>query len=290
MPGKSDAVWPSVALKKLVGDRVDVTDVDLKKGFEANFGPRVRCRAIVLNSQRKAQEVWEKARDNSTVENFGALAEAYSIEAGSRALKGEVPPIQKHGGQPLLEKEAFALEEGELSGIIQTAGDNFVILLCEGRTKPVQVDFEEVREQLHEELYEKKLRRIAREAIKPAKSLRGVRLLGVLAANAGFTSLASVNSGGVPGTVSVLSTGNSFFVSADAPSAFTTAPSGGDANVDFSVRYLGSGATTIADTAGTTPTRVNAGVTLLTVNLTAEKSSGTFPAGAYLTEAVVRCE
>ena len=113
---------------------------------------------------------------------------------------------------------------------------------------------------------------------------------GVLAANAGFTSLASVNSGGVPGTVSVLSTGSSFFVSADAPSAFTTAPSGGDANVDFSVRYQGSGATTIADTAGTTPTRVNAGVTLLTVNLTAEKSSGTFPAGAYLTEAVVRCE
>src|SRR5690606_9683733 len=41
-----DAVWPSVALKKLVGGSVEVSQDDLRKGFEANYGPRVRCRAI----------------------------------------------------------------------------------------------------------------------------------------------------------------------------------------------------------------------------------------------------
>jgi parvulin-like peptidyl-prolyl isomerase len=152
-----DEVWPSVALKKLVGDNVQITQEDLKKGYEANYGPKVRCRAIVLNNQRRAQEVWEKARENPTVKNFGDLAEQYSIEASSRSLRGEVPPIQQNGGQPFLEKEAFSLKPGELSGIVQV-GDTYVILLCEGYTKPIDTSFEEVKDLLYRDIHEKKLR------------------------------------------------------------------------------------------------------------------------------------
>ena len=152
-----DSVWPSVALRKLVGDNVQVTDEDLKRGFEANYGPRVTCLAIVLGDMRRAQEVWQKAKDNPSREYFGELAEQYSVEPGSRALRGEVPPIQKHGGQPNLEKEAFLLAEGELSGIVMVGPSKFVILRCEGLTKPVDVNFEQVREQIHAEIYQKKL-------------------------------------------------------------------------------------------------------------------------------------
>ncbi|HEY2147467.1 MAG TPA: peptidyl-prolyl cis-trans isomerase, partial [Pirellulales bacterium] len=56
-----DAVWPSVALRKLVGD-VAVSKDDLDRGFIANYGPRVRCRVIMMTNQRRAQEVWEMAR------------------------------------------------------------------------------------------------------------------------------------------------------------------------------------------------------------------------------------
>src|SRR5690606_15777755 len=101
-----------------------------------------------------AQEVWEKARANNTRENFGDLAQQYSVEASSRSLRGEVKPIQKHGGQPLLEKEAFSLQPGELSGIVQVA-DKFVILRCDGYTEPVKVTFDEVRPMLFEDLREK---------------------------------------------------------------------------------------------------------------------------------------
>ena len=152
-----DVVWPVVALKKLVGDAVQVTEEDLQKGYEANYGPRVRCRAIVLNQQRRAQEVWELARENPTAENFGNLAEKYSIEASSRSLRGEIPPIQRYGGQPQIEKEAFSLQPGELSSIIQV-GDKFVILFCEGYTEPTRFEFDEVRDLIYEDLYEKKLR------------------------------------------------------------------------------------------------------------------------------------
>ena len=154
---RNDAVWPTVALKKLVGDDIKITQEELDKGFQANFGPRVRCRAIVVNNLRRAQEVWELARRKPTVENFGNLAEAYSIEPGSQALRGEVPPIQRHGGQPLLEQAAFALKPGDLSEIIQV-GDKWVILLCEGYTKPIDVDQARVQPEIERDLFEKRQR------------------------------------------------------------------------------------------------------------------------------------
>ena len=88
---------------------------------------------------------------------FGDLAEEYSIEPTSKSLRGEVPPIRRYGGQPQLEDVAFELQPGELSGIIQL-GDKFVILKCEGRTEPVDVNPQEVREILHQDIFEKKLR------------------------------------------------------------------------------------------------------------------------------------
>lgn len=153
---RSDVIWPMVTLKKLAGDKVEVTEEDLHKGYEANYGPRVRCLAIVLNNQRRAQKVFEMARKNNTTEAFGELASEYSIEPGSQATHGEVPAIKKHGGQPKLEAEAFSLKPGEISGVIQV-GDKFVILRCEGFTKAANVDFASVRAEIDRDLREKKL-------------------------------------------------------------------------------------------------------------------------------------
>lgn len=152
-----DAVWPSAALKKLSASTVQVTEKDIRKGFEANYGERVRCRAIVLPTMRRAQEVWDKARRNPSIEYFGDLAEEYSIEPTSKALRGEVPPIQRFGGQTQLEETAFKLQEGQLSGIVQV-GDKFLILRCEGRTQPMNIKEDEVRDILSRDIYEKKLR------------------------------------------------------------------------------------------------------------------------------------
>jgi parvulin-like peptidyl-prolyl isomerase len=152
-----DSVWPSAALKKLTGNSVKVMPDDLDKGFQANYGERVRCRAIVLGNMRKAQEVWGKARQNTSMDYFSDLAEEYSVEPSSKALRGEVPPIRRHGGQPQLEDVAFELKPGELSGVIQL-GDKFVILKCEGRTQPVEVNQQEVQAILREDIFEKKLR------------------------------------------------------------------------------------------------------------------------------------
>jgi parvulin-like peptidyl-prolyl isomerase len=152
-----DSVWPSAALKKLTHGSIQVSEDDLQKGYAANYGERVRCRAIVLGNMRRAQEVWAKARQNPSMDFFGDLAEQYSIEPQSKALRGEVPPIRKFGGQPELEDVAFELTKDELSGIIQL-GDKFVILKCEGRTDGVEVKPQDVHDVLYQDIFEKKLR------------------------------------------------------------------------------------------------------------------------------------
>ena len=113
---------------------------------------------------------------------------------------------------------------------------------------------------------------------------------GVMSASTDFTNLSSTNSGGVAGTIAVLSTGTAFKVSAIAPTAFTTSPVGGGDAVLFNALYQGTGATSIGSTPGATATTLNTGLTNLSVNLNAQKSSGTFPGGAYATEVIVRCE
>ena len=88
-----------------IRDRVEVTPEDLNKGFEANFGPRVEVLWIESNDHRKALKIWNMASANPTREYFGELAHQYSIDPASMSNYGVVPPIQKHGGRPELERK-----------------------------------------------------------------------------------------------------------------------------------------------------------------------------------------
>jgi parvulin-like peptidyl-prolyl isomerase len=154
----ADSVWPSVALKKLVEDDIQLTEEDLKQGFESSFGPRAEVLAIVLSDQRTAQKVWEMARDNPTEPFFAKLAEQYSVEPVSASNQGKVPPIRKHGGQPAIEREAFSLKPGQRSAIISTGGKH-VLLWCQGFTEPIVTDPSEVKEELIRDLTETKMAR-----------------------------------------------------------------------------------------------------------------------------------
>ena len=152
-----DEVWPTVATKKLVQDSVAVTDEDMQKGFEANFGPRVEVLVIVSNDHRQALKVWNMASVNPTADYFGKLANQYSIEPASKNNFGQVPPIQKHGGRVELEKEALNLKPGEISKVVQV-GEHWVIMYCQGLTDPVVPDLDAVKDELYKNILEKKLR------------------------------------------------------------------------------------------------------------------------------------
>ncbi len=112
---------------------------------------------------------------------------------------------------------------------------------------------------------------------------------GVLATSTDFTKLDSREAAGVSGAVAIVNTGP-FSVSAEAPSAFTIAPAGGDDNVSFQAFYTASGATTAGETLGSVATPLATGITNLEVDLEAAKTGGVFAQGAYAAEVLVRCE
>ncbi|MBR5626019.1 MAG: peptidyl-prolyl cis-trans isomerase [Thermoguttaceae bacterium] len=151
---RSDIVWPSLALKKLSEGLVKITDEDIQKSFEANYGSQVQCLGIVVGDERRARDVWQKARtlpekNGESVEKvFGDLAAEYSTEPDSRQMRGHMPPIIKNGGYPKLEDEAFSLKPGDLSSVIQIDPSTFVILYCQEIIPPKDVTLDDVRDEI----------------------------------------------------------------------------------------------------------------------------------------------
>jgi hypothetical protein len=78
-----------------------------------------------------------------------------------------------------------------------------------------------------------------------------------------------------------------FSISAPAPAAFLSAPSGAADNMTFASIFRINGG---ADLPGNTPVMVANGSKTIQVDLTATKSSGIFPAGSYQAQVTVRCE
>lgn len=113
---------------------------------------------------------------------------------------------------------------------------------------------------------------------------------GTLVASADYQTLSSTEAGGVSGSATILATGMGFQVSTGAPTAFVSSPAGGDDSVTFASSYSASGVTTLTDVVGSITSPLGIGLTNLSVDLTATKSAGTFPAGNYTAEVTVTCE
>ena len=155
MQYQRDVIWPMLALKKIAGNKVDVTEVDLQKAFESAYGERVIAKMIMMDNFRKITDIWSQAKKDPN--NFEKLAQDHSIEPNSRAMGGTIPPIRKHGGNQELEDKAFTLKPGEISPVVQVGPSRYVILKCEGRTEPhVKAMTPEIRKELYEALVEEK--------------------------------------------------------------------------------------------------------------------------------------
>ncbi|MBM79436.1 MAG: peptidylprolyl isomerase [Planctomycetaceae bacterium] len=156
---RRDVIWPMLALRKLAVEEVTVSERDIEKAFLRNYGRRVRARMIMLGNLRHANEVWKQV--DLRPDDFELLARKHSIEPNSRALDGAIPPIPMYSGSAEIEKVAFKLKQGEVSGIIHIGMNRYVILKCEGYTDPVPVNKEQVRAVLHQEIMKEKVQESA---------------------------------------------------------------------------------------------------------------------------------
>lgn len=192
-----DIIWPMLALKKLAGTDVQVTQDDMQKTFIRDYGKMVKARMIMLDRFRTAQEIYEKARRDP--DSFPDLAREHSIEPNSRALGGQIPHIRRYSGNETLENAAFKLKPGDVSGILEVEHGHYVILKCEGFTEPVVNDIAQVQDQLYEQVKEEKVQEAVAKVFERLKTdaridnyLTGSSTVGGVQQTSGFRTPASV--------------------------------------------------------------------------------------------------
>ena len=152
---RQSVIFPMIALKKLAGAEIDISEKEVKEAFYRNYGPRVKARMIMFDNQRRATDRYAELEKDP--DRFEELASKHSIDPSSRALGGQIPPIPRYNGNPDLEKAAFKLKMNEISAVIEVAPSRYVILKCEGRTEMAVTDIEQVKDSLVEDLKESKI-------------------------------------------------------------------------------------------------------------------------------------
>ncbi len=158
-----DVIWPMLALKKLAGKEVKISREMMQKAYADAYGPKARCKMIMLDNHRRAQEVWDECRRHP--EDFERLAQEHSVEPNSRSLGGTIPPIRRYtGAHEAVRDAAFRMRTpGEISPIIQVGLNSYVILKFDGFTEKVDHNPRDVQAQLHDELMEQEVQKLIAE-------------------------------------------------------------------------------------------------------------------------------
>jgi len=114
---------------------------------------------------------------------------------------------------------------------------------------------------------------------------------GTLDPRSNFTRLTSRSGPGTPGRADVVTTGNGFTVSVDAPTSFDSEPAEDTSSETFRAWHRSRGATSYNNTQAPQP--INAGTNRIRIHMDARKINGSgdvFEAGDYSATVILRCE
>jgi parvulin-like peptidyl-prolyl isomerase len=154
---REDVLRARLMLMRLSEGRAKVTDVDLKKGFEAYHGERLECRVILWPPEQAKFAMTEYTRLRDSEEEFARKAKNQP-SSNLAASGGKLPVFGRNClGDENLEREAFKLREGEVTALIGTPQGQ-VMLKCDKRIPPdTAVKLDQVRDKLTKEIMDKKV-------------------------------------------------------------------------------------------------------------------------------------
>ncbi|OJW08360.1 MAG: hypothetical protein BGO49_13260 [Planctomycetales bacterium 71-10] len=170
-----DVIYPQIAMRKLCEGRVQVTEDDVKSAFESQYGDKLRCRLIMVDSLSKSQAIWEELRKNPG--GFEKVAQEQSMDLATRSLGGLLgEPINRHAQPKNVSEAAFAQlldgdpkdkdpshkpKDGDFTGPIQAGEGAWLILRREGvipAETRVSLKDENVKKRLQEFVHDAKLK------------------------------------------------------------------------------------------------------------------------------------
>lgn len=158
---KQDIIWPILAIGKLAGARLTISEEEIQREYDAQFGPAVQVRQIVTKTRADAERILTEAKANP--EAFPSLAKNNSLDPASQPYGGLIHPIRRGVVNPSVEQAVFALQPGEISSIVEWPKEVFLIFRCEQHLQPQNVDRQRVREQLVMKIRDSKTRIVSEE-------------------------------------------------------------------------------------------------------------------------------
>ena len=107
--------------EKVLAKTITITDEDLQKVYELEYGEKIEANQIFYKSRREAEEALQKLRSGA---DFAALAKSESIDRVTAARGGKMQPFSP---KDTLGSQVASLKVGELSDIIKTDYGHHII-------------------------------------------------------------------------------------------------------------------------------------------------------------------
>jgi parvulin-like peptidyl-prolyl isomerase len=154
---REDVIRPRLMLRRLCESRVTCTDEDVKKAHEAYHGDRLECRMIVWPPDQAdfARTVYTKINNSEREFDLAAKSQPLATLANK---EGKIDVFGRNSlGDENLEREAFKLQPGDTSALIQTP-QGVVMIRCDKRIPPdTKATLEQTRAEHTKEIIEKKV-------------------------------------------------------------------------------------------------------------------------------------
>ncbi len=159
---KEDVLRPQLQLAKLCRDRTQVTDEEIRNGYEARYGEKVDCRVIHWENKTAAEAEYARVHDDEQI--FAEIAKHQHTSALASTV-GKIAAFGRHNMENVeLENAAFALQPGEVSPLIAAPDGGYVVIKCDARIPAnVSVNLDSVKATIKDEIADSKVRTVIKD-------------------------------------------------------------------------------------------------------------------------------
>jgi len=157
---REDVIRSRLQLTKLCRSRVQITEEDLHKAFEAAYGEKLECQIILYPKGEEGlkQATADYAQIRESDEAFNQKAKSQKVKPELAATAGRVRAFGRYVmGDDNFDRIVFRLKPNEVSEAFETI-DGVVVVKCLRRLPPdTSVRLELVRDKLTKELVDKRI-------------------------------------------------------------------------------------------------------------------------------------
>lgn len=173
---KTEEILAGAFKKRFINDKIQVSDNEVADYYQSHskefkVPPLVRVKTIRVKTEEEAENILRELKEGA---EFDTLAEEKSTYP-SDSKGGDIGWFGKGAEDPALEKAAFSLEKGQMSGIIKTKGGYQIIKVVDKRDKktwPLSKVKERVRMRLIAQKFQEEKQRYYEKAEVEIRSIK----------------------------------------------------------------------------------------------------------------------